>query len=237
MASPVQLPDLPVATSASNSDTTLLRQGLTDFQCSLGLIRNINIASFTTLNAPSNALSTDKLLISRLITGVPTNFSINFDAVGLPMGTKSWFYMSSAALLPLMTGWQIVPNTGDSMLAVAGGTTYNAGGTAQGAWTLPAITLGIQNIPQHSHYIPANRSAGSGSSNAQVAGGTPTGSIPDWIESFSTGGQGSTLLATNPSSPGSRPTFTGTPVATVPYALGNTWRPFASVGVIAVKNV
>lgn len=241
MGAPVQIPDLPVATSATNSDTTLLRQGLTDFQCSLALIRNINIPSFTILSAPANALATDTFLINRNISSVPTNFSIPFSAVGLPINTKTWFYMSASQIASGLPGWQLVPSTGDTMLAVAGGTTYTNAGTTQGTWSLPSITLGIQNIPQHQHYIPAlkeSQGAKVGNSNDMVTASTSlVSSIDTWIESFSTGGSGSTVLATNPGSPANRPTFTSTPVSTVPYALGNTWRPFASVGNIAVKLV
>jgi hypothetical protein len=149
--------------------------------------------------------------------------------------------MTSAQITASLPAWRIVPNTGDSLIATAGGATYTLAGSRQGSWTLPDITLDIENIPQHQHYMPVQKQASNvkiGHSNDAVLAGSLEASpqINGWIESFSTGGEGSTIFATNPQSPGQKPTFNGEPAAaTAPYSQGNGWRPRANVGNVCEK--
>lgn len=235
MGAPVQIPGLPSASVANDADLAVIRQGLTDFKVTVALLRNINLAGLNAL--PSNVQNTDLMLIAR--SG--SNFRIPFSSIGFPVGTKMWFYMNSAQITASLPAWRIVPNTGDALIATAGGTTYTVAASQQGTWTIPAITLGIQNIPQHEHYIPVQKQASNvkiGHSNDAVLAGSLEASpqINGWIESFSTGGQGSTIFATNPQSPSQKPTFNGAPSApTESYSQGDTWRPRANVGNICEK--
>jgi len=235
MASPVQIPDLPsIPGAVADSDLTIVRSGLTDYKATVGLIRALSLATYA--NLPGGVQNTDNMLIVR----GSSQYRIPFSRVGFVPGLALWFYNTSAQIASSAPGWSIVPNTGDALLACAGGGTYNTAQAQGGSWTLPSITLNIQNIPQHQHYLPAQRQNQGGvpgnSLESLMAGTSTISSIPSWIESFATGGVGSTRFATNPASPNQRPTFNdGT--ATAPYALGNTWRPLANVGNICQKIV
>lgn len=211
MSSPVELSDLPVATIADNADVTLLRKGLTDYQCAVSLIRNIDIASLTPL---SSAVASDVLMIQR----ASSNYSIRFDQIGVVKGTKTWFWQASAPL-----GWSIVPNTGDRLLAVADGSTNydtGAGGTQKGTWQqgdvdgIPGNGLTIQQIPDHTHqyYFGETQS----NSNANFAHGAVT----------STGRQATTSGINQKTNPG----------ACAPHNHGSVWRPLANVGIICNKD-
>jgi hypothetical protein len=211
MASPVQIPDLPSATIANNADTTILRQGLTDYQCTMALIRNINVQALN--NLPSTAQSSDYFLISRIISSVPTNFKIPFSSVSLPINTQQWFYMTSAQITSTLAGWALVPNTGDSLLACAGGTTYATAQTGAGTWTQPSFTLTLGQMPAHGHTMATKRAGVPGSSNSFVlAASAATGSSADDYTTDSVG--------------------SSTPVQPV-----NTWRPLAQIGNICKKIV
>lgn len=147
MSSPVNLSDLPVATSAAPNDLMLLRKGLTDYQVAVNVIQSINI---TILNPiPFGfANATDLFLISR--SG--QNYNIRFSQVGIPKNSRMWFYN---ALPPV--GWSIVPNTGGRLLAAQDSTTTYAGnltpGTFAGTWQQTDTVLTINQIPAHSHNV------------------------------------------------------------------------------------
>jgi hypothetical protein len=170
MTSPVQLSDLDVAPSADDADVTLLRKGLTDYQCPISLIRTINVPA---LPDTTSINSTDYLLLNQ--GGV--NKKIYFSQAGLLKGTQAWFYQNIAPAL-----WSIVPGTGDRLLAVKGGSSnYNINGGTQnnfGDWLIPPTTLTIDQIPAHQHeYQLFEESAGSnqgtlGARRARVSAGT-----------------------------------------------------------------
>ena len=211
MGLPVQIPDLPSATVANDSDQTIMRQGLTDYRVTMALVRNINIAAMTAL--PSPAQSSDYFIINRVVASVPTNYKIPFNAVGLPAGVKVWFYMSSAQISASLPGWQIVAGTGDTLIACAGGSIYTTAGTIQGTWSQPTFTLTTAQLPAHSHDIDVRRSSEAGSSLAVVL-----------AASTSHGSSGVSTAVRN--------TGSGSPIQ-----LANTWRPLANVGNICEKLV
>jgi len=159
----VVLSDLPIAGSADNSDITLLRKGLTDYQCAVQLIRQINVSSLNSLPTGSAAAS-DLMLISRTISGNPTNFRIPFNQVGFIKDTLAWFYQSSSP-----SGWSIESGTGDRLLAVSGTTTSTkyAGanrGTQGGTWQQTDYALTTPQIPNHTH----NMECGQTTSNSAL---------------------------------------------------------------------
>ena len=143
MTSPVQLSDLDVASSADDADVTLLRKGLTDYQCPVSLIRTINVPA---LPDASNPNSTDYLILNQ----GAVNKKIFFSQAGFLKGTQAWFYQNVAPAL-----WSIIPGTGDRLLAVKGGSTnYNINGGTQNLfsdWLIPGTTLTIDQIPSHTH--------------------------------------------------------------------------------------
>lgn len=147
MTSPVQISDLPVATTVADSDLLLVRQGLSDFQAEASKVRAIDISAFGALTNPN---ATDQFLIQR----AGTRYSIRFDKVGFVAGTRCWFHQAAAP-----SGWQIVTGLGDRVLSVAGGTqAYNvAGGSSGGTWQQPGHELSLQEIPNHTHNIICGR--------------------------------------------------------------------------------
>jgi hypothetical protein len=212
MGAPVQIPGLPSAAIANDADQTIIRQGLTDFRCTIGLIRSLNVNNFSDL--PSAANPNDFMLISRIVGGNPTNFRIAFNAVGLPRNTKTWFYFPSASIAASLPGWQLVPSTGDTLLAVEGGATFTTGGTTQGTWFQPKFFIDVINLPPHSHVLDIQRgSSRPGSSQAYLAAASTSSGSHDI----------STACRTTGSNAG--------------IQLDSSWRPLASVGCICVKTV
>ena len=221
MSSPVELNDLPVATSAANADTTLLRKGLTDYQCAVGLIRNINIPSLTPIpNGYANA--TDAFMINRTIGGTPQNYQINFSQVGLVKGTQMWFYQGRVP-----DGWSPIANTGNRLLAVSDGTNqYNgsAAGTQTGTWQQSDWTLTVAQLPPHKHKVYL----GKNNTNANT-------SYVQGVTTPNTSGSGSETVTnaayTSDGSDNSSPPLLGQP-----HNHGNTWRPLANVGIMGLKS-
>ena len=218
MASPVELSDLPVASSAAPNDLMLLRKGLTDYQVAVSIIQNINVGSFDSI---ANPIATDLMMVAR--SGI--NYKATFSQIGFQQNTKMWFYDGSAP-----PNWTIVPNTGDSLIAVAGGTTYTAGGSVQGTWQTANATLTIDQIPSHTHNMKGVVSTSSSGSSSSVRVGENGASQFAAIRSYPTGGAGSTPYQTNASN------TDFTLQGTNPHNHGNTWRPMASVGIICNKS-
>lgn len=212
MSSPVELPDLPIATIANDNDTTLLRQGLTDYQCAVSLIRNINVQALSPL--PGNtAAATDLFLISRIISGNPNNFQIPFNQVGFLKSTKAWFWQAVAP-----SGWTIVPNTSDRVLASSGPnlgygspTIPPNGGQQVGTWQQQAITLTLAQIPSHNHTVPTGKES-TGSSLTPAYARRARNFDPDSV--ITSGNSGGTQSHNH----------------------GNVWRPAANVGIICNKT-
>lgn len=122
----------------------------------------------------------------------------------IPASAPIWFYTATAP-----TGWTLSAVTGDSLLAVQGGTSAYAaaGGTQVGTWLGPPHMLSIAEMPAHTHTVASSNSAtGFGLS-------ATTNPISNSVTS-STGGN-----ATHHHD----------------YTVSNT-RPMANVGIICYKN-
>ena len=136
-------------------------------------------------------------------------------------GRKLWLYEDTAP-----TGWTIVSVT-DAVLAVKGGTqAYNTtGGNTAGTWTQPDHT---HTIPDHWHDLPFGRPDGDYGLYADqdqrigadivVERGYGVGSTGSWTvpsyRTYGTDGGGTTGSS----------------------ATANTWRPYATVGIIVEKS-
>ena len=218
MGSPVQIPGLPSAAVANDADFTLLRQGLTDYKCSVALLRNINVQNLTYL--PGTVALNDQILVSRIVAGNPTNFKVSFSSIGFVAGTKMWFYMSAAQIVASLPGWSLVPGTGDALLAVQGGFDYTNPGTQQGTWQQPNIKLNLNNIPSHTHTINEYTDSVGGLSKSFVMGANVN--------------VGNQALGTSINFAGGDTTQPNNP--TVPIFPSPFWRPMASVGQILTKE-
>lgn len=144
MATPVQISNLPPASVANDADETLLRQGLTDFRCTIAKIRNLNLPGLSSLPGGS-AVASDLLLIAR--SG--SNYQIRFEQVGFLKGCRAWFYLLTAP-----AGWEIVANTGDRLLAVSDGVNQysaTASGSQGGTWQQQDHALTLSELPAHAH--------------------------------------------------------------------------------------
>jgi hypothetical protein len=135
------------------------------------------------------------------------NYSIQFNQVGFLKGTKMWFYGTAPS------GWQIVTGTGNAVCACADGTTpgqYSGinPGFQGGTWTQSNATLTIDQIPAHSHAVTIYPTL-STVSDLKLGSGKNT-SIGTSQTSTVGGGQ--------------------------PHNHGSSWRPFANVGSICIKQ-
>jgi hypothetical protein len=217
----VQLSGLDLATVADDVDLALIRKSnTTDYKVTVAVLRMINISGLPSLTLPPQP--TDLLMLSQ--SGV--NYQMYFGSAGFSVGTQMWFFMGSVPVSP--TFWSIVPNTGDQLLAVRGGSTYTTGGISQGTWLqqdvfgVSGMGLSFNQIPAHSHQIKVRANAGSnptgvasGSSGTITTIGSQTASDPVQITG-STSGTGGT---------------------SAPHNHGQTWRPLANVGIICVKTL
>jgi len=82
------------------------------------------------------------------------------DGPEIPAGTKIWIYADSAPI-----GWTIDNNPSDAILAVKGGSTYTAGGSKQGSWTISGLSSGnesshVHTGPSHVHTMPTHTHTG-----------------------------------------------------------------------------
>jgi len=215
MSSPVQLSDLPVASVANDSDVVLLRSGLTDYQCAISLIREINISNLSQLQG-GTPLQSDLILIGRKVGSNYGNFQTTFGSVGFPVGTRMWFYNS----LPPAPNWELVPNTGNSLCACADQSMapygqYNAqnGGVNTGSWQQSDAFLTINQIPSHTHGLILFSSGSSGQLTSRISSTLNSGSMN--VNTGATGG--------------------GSGGGSNGHNHGNSWRPMANVGVIGMK--
>ena len=211
MSSPlqIQITDLPTAPSVSNTDYTIIRQAGADYKVQIGLLREIDVSAYPSINTPS---PNDLMLINR--GGV--NYSVRFDRVGFVAGTVFWFYQDTQP-----SGWQIVDGLGDSLLGVVGGSNLYQNFGLRGNWQQNGHALTIDQIPSHAHRVLKTKSTTGSSNNL----GPVRGSDPDTGSFLTepTGGQGSTGTGGPANAP------------TVPHNHGNTWRPLANVGILCRK--
>jgi hypothetical protein len=91
------------------------------------------------------------LTSARLIAGTEIK-------VPIVAGTKMIFYADTAP-----TDWTLDATPSDELLAIKGGTTYTTGGATAGTWQQIDATLTTADIPDHTHVIPFDVSANSGS--------------------------------------------------------------------------
>lgn len=219
MSSPVEMPDLPPATIANDDDETVLRQGMTDYRCAVGLLRSINVQGLSPL---SEAVPTDVFLIAHALPAPIANFSIRFDQVGFVKGTKMWFWQGTPA-----AGWNLIPDTGDRLLAVSDGTnnySAQAAGTQTplGNWQQTGISLSVEQMPGHSHegvYEKGNLSPSKTCINT-----TQDKYLTTSKYTLYTGGTGTTS-SNNPNGN----------VSAALHNHGNTWRPAANIGCMGIK--
>ncbi len=224
MASPVELSDLPLTTSPVNGDLMLVRKGLTDYQTTVGAIRNINVNALNPLPTGSPE-TTDAFLINRNIAGTPTNFQVPFYLVGFPKGTRMWFWMGDPPL-----GWSIINGTGDRLLAVASfdaGYAGGGGGAVTGTWQQDGVPLGLTQIPNHQHWMRGGSNSDNSNNIYMEGARTPSGVTPAYSKGACVGvvdgkGDGNN----NHDQYGQCD----------PHNHGATWRPLANVGVLANKD-
>lgn len=210
MSSPVQISDLPVASSAVNGDLMLLRKGLTDYQINVTAIRQLDLTVFAPVPAPQ---ANDLLFLQR---GANV-YAAFFSQVGLVQNTKAWFYQNTAP-----PGWSIMTGTGDKLLAVAGTSPpgYTIAGIGQGSWQQEGVNGGIPGggltpaqLPPHTHIVPGGKDDAGSSLNPGMAR------------------RGRTFDPDNPI-----PTDGGTGLTGSPHNHGSSWRPLANVGIICNKD-
>lgn len=213
MSFPVELSDLPSASSLDPSDLMLTRKGLTDYKVAVSVVQNINIEALNPIQGGSPD-PTDKMILSRVLPSTGRqNFYATFSQIGFPKNTKMWFYTNQNGLPP---NWAVVPDTGDRLLAVATGgvspVNYAGvqGGVSAGSWQQEDHALTIAQLPEHAHeYVMYRDEAGSEASSEGARRGKN-----------SQAKRGFTDLAGQNQG----------------HNHGNTWRPYANVGIIGYKQ-
>lgn len=170
-------------------------------------ITNKGYLNIADLNAGSGiTLSANNNVAKGTVTVGITSGYIEGIANPFPAGTKLWFYQDTAP-----TGWTIDASVADSVIAVKGGTqAYNvSGGNLAGTWQQAGHTLTINEIPSHSHVLNMHN---------------------EWS------------VRQNNKGPYLRPGKDGSPITSdaigggQAHNHGNTWRPYAAVGIICTKN-
>lgn len=132
-------------------------------------------------------------------------------------GTQLWFYQATAP-----TGWTILTTLSDCLLGVVNtttGNTYSTAGQVDGSWQQSDHTLSEGEMPRHSHDIyPISTNL------------NPPGNA--------IGFQGQNIVNTvyQTYATDNRKSITQTTGDSQGHNHGNTWRPAAAVGIIAVKN-
>jgi hypothetical protein len=163
---------------------------------------------------------------------------------GIIAGVKMWFYANAAP-----TGWTIISGLTDTLLSVKGGATYTTGatGSAVGSWTQAGHvhTMGTHThtLSAHTHSAEHNHQWYDGSGGTDGFDIDSNGIEQTWAADGSTKVEiaGSTDFYTiNALSvtgvPSSDTTDAVDPGDTNSGATANTWRPAASVGILATKD-
>jgi len=134
-------------------------------------------------------------------------------------GNSTFFYQNAAP-----SGW-VAESFVDALLGVKGGSVYTAGASEKGTWTQPNCTLSVANLPAHTHGEAGSHShtrAGLASVRTNSCGGGDAGAADldvRYIDSSTNGAH------THNSVGGGSP-----------HNHGNTYRPYAAVGIISTKN-
>ena len=236
---PVQLSDLPIASTVNPTDLMLIRKGLTDYQIAASIIQTINIATLAPVPA-GTPNATDIMLINR----GGSNYSVTFSQVGFLKNTRMWFFQPVAP-----PNWVIVAGTGDKLMGVADATkpygfTYtnpnfppqnfnaaNGGGTG-GSWYqqdvngTPGQGLSISQMPNHNHYMVGGNNQSNSHCNYLFGAKNLGGTTPEYNTTASVGVVGGW---------GDTPTHDQYGFA-LPHGHGSTWRPLANVGIICNKT-
>lgn len=134
-------------------------------------------------------------------------------------GQTTFFYQSAAP-----ENWTMQSFT-DGLLAVKGGSVYTTGASEQGTWTQPNCTLTSANLPAHTH-----GEAGAHTHQLIATGAAMT------LECCGESGGASYISSTSPTSAsGGAHTHTSYGGGGA-HNHGNTWRPYAAVGLICTKD-
>lgn len=212
MLPPITIPELsPADPIDPANDYVILRQGLNDKKATISQISNLQLGDNDLV--PGDVLASDVLLLGRYVSPVSyDNYIVPVQKIGFVKGTICWFYMSTAPLY-----WETVPNTGDAVLATRAGNinqTYGAAGVRVGTWQQEDHTLTLQEIPPHTHRVDL------GGDSTDTVSSANSARMSKNIKSrkFRTG-DGSTQG-----------------LAGLGHNHGDTWRPQAVVGILAIKS-
>jgi len=168
---------------------------------------------------PDGAITAAKLAANAVETAKIKDANVTEEklaaGVGIPSGTKMYFYQNTAP-----TGWTIDGACADALLAVKGGAqAYNVnGGNQAGSWTLAGLTADA-----HKHDLPF----------LQYSGGIRTHSTAP----FGTGADlGCSEVSESGDSSVTRPAYRSDTATTNGITSDASHRPLAQVGIIATKD-
>lgn len=212
MLPPIIIPELsPADPIDPANDYVILRQGLNDKKATISQISNLQLGDNDLV--PGEVLGSDVLLLGRYVSPLSyDNYIVPVQKIGFLKDTVCWFYMSVAPLY-----WQTLANTGDAVLATRAGNanqTYGTAGVRVGTWQQEGHALTVQEIPPHTHRVDL------GADSTDTVSSANSARMSKNIKSrlFRTGD-------------GSSQGLQG-----LPHNHGNTWRPQAVVGILAIKT-
>lgn len=215
MTAPINLDGLDIVTVADDTDLTLIRKGSTDYKIIAANLRKINVAGLPTMTTSPTPL--DLLMVSQ----VGTLRQCYFGSIGFEIGTTLWFHSSRAPNGVSPVFWQIVPNVGDRLLAVASAAgKYTDAGGLGGTWLQEGVGGGeggltVAQIPAHTHVITQGKETAKTDTSAQTY--PLLGKIEAKLGRFAGPAR------TNETGQGKT------------HNHGSDWRPLANVGVICTK--
>lgn len=147
------------------------------------------------------------------------NKSCSYENITFASGVRIWILAENYP-----SGWSLVPNTGDRLLAIKGGSKYTTAGADGGTWLTEGVNGGVPGGALTIEQIPAHRHRGHKTKEH------PSSSEPDTDKDALRGKVKEDDSVFKFRYVDSEPTG-----GNQPHNHGNTWRPRAQVGIIIEK--
>lgn len=152
MTSPIDIDDLTETFAIDPVHDLMITENEPEQATTRATVKQVQSIAINNLAPlPMPYTSGDVFVVREESTG--DNKSVAYSDITLPTGTRLWIYAASPP-----SGWKIVADTGDRLLALAGGSLdYNvAGGSPGGTWVSSSVNgngsaLTPQQMPPHSH--------------------------------------------------------------------------------------
>ena len=216
MSTPVNFDDL-IEIFSVNSGDQMITENEPEQATTRATVKQVQSIDLLSLDPLPSAMTAGDVFFGA--DNLNIKFSTAFQNITFPSGTKIWAFQASYP-----SGWKLVPDTGDKLLAIVGGSKYTTAGTEGGTWLTegvnggdPGGALTIEQIPAHRHR--GHKTKTHLSSSAANNGKDPLrGKVAEDDSNFR-----DRYFNTEETGGGQ------------PHNHGNAWRPRAQVGIIIEK--